>query len=392
VSERGDPALLGRLRSGDDRTFAVEVAGDVAFLSLDGEGLRVVDFSDPTAPFVPTDGESATRIGGLHLAGDYLYGTSVHALDIYDVSDWVAGTASPAAPAVIGSFAGWGSEISDVQVDGDLAAVRLNIDGLRLLDVADPTNPVAPAGGLGGDFGGAARAIALGSGVVYAAEGNDLQVVDISTPHTPVELALVSAIGFSADEAALASDTLFLAGGTELVAFDVSTPATPVELGRLSISGDFGPMVIEGEHLYAGVDPVLEIDVADPANMSVLAGYSIVNGAVDLQVRNGVLVLNDRNAGLVIAQLDRPRLLGTHFEVSPAADITYGVQWPDGIADEDIDCSVSSGSCVVSAHDRVANTASVTWTAPTAVGDHALQVTVGDWISFGNAQAQIRVQ
>ena len=105
------------------------VSGTYAYVADGGDGLRIIDVSDPASPVE---------------AG------------FYDTGDWVEGV------AVSGAYA----YVADLD------------DGLRVIDVSDPASPV----GVGGyDTGGRAVGVVVSGTYAYVADGDDgLRIIDVS--------------------------------------------------------------------------------------------------------------------------------------------------------------------------------------------------------------------
>jgi len=118
------------------------VTGDYAFIYendtaiLDGRGtLRVLDISDETAPteIVADQLDTATSVAGMELVGDYIYASCAGNVTVIDVSEYVAGAATPAAPYEVANYHTQGSPV-DLAVRGDYVyAINVAGDGPPLL-------------------------------------------------------------------------------------------------------------------------------------------------------------------------------------------------------------------------------------------------------------------
>jgi hypothetical protein len=106
-------------------------------------------------------------------------------LRVIDISD-------PAAPFEIGALDTPG-EARDVEVVGDLAYVADGGSGLRVVDVSNPASPVE-IGFL--DTPGSAYDVEVVGGLAYVAYGGSgLRVIDVSNPAHPVELGTYDSSG-----------------------------------------------------------------------------------------------------------------------------------------------------------------------------------------------------
>jgi hypothetical protein len=191
LADPESPERLGTFVHPDLATFGgflhdLYVAGDRAYLNYWNLGMAIVDVSDPTAPelvgnFVGYGEETShsswvTQIGARDVAvhGDEQYGSHVHIVDVTE--------GSVAFLDVLAEYQ-TRPEVSahNVLAAGDLAYVTYYQDGLRVLDLADPANPVKLAHfhtwpGSGPDYGNSFYEGAIGidldktSGTIYVAD------------------------------------------------------------------------------------------------------------------------------------------------------------------------------------------------------------------------------
>jgi len=87
------PTLLGKFGDSYNRSTGVYVSGNIAYVADGGDGLEIIDVSDPTNP------------------------------------------------ALLGRFGDDYNYSRDVYVSGNIAYVADGEDGLEIIDVSDPTNP-----------------------------------------------------------------------------------------------------------------------------------------------------------------------------------------------------------------------------------------------------------
>ncbi len=159
-------------------TNAVAAQGDYAYIG-EGPQLTILEVSNPA---------SATVIGKTQLFPDFVYGLAVSSgyayvadsgagLRIIDVSD-------PAAPFEAGSFDTPGSA-RDLTVLGSYAYVADVTEGLRIIDVSDPTAPFEVGFY---DTPGYAYVVAVVSSYAYVADyDGGLRIIDVSDPTAPYE-------------------------------------------------------------------------------------------------------------------------------------------------------------------------------------------------------------
>ncbi len=131
------PALLGTFQPKGD-VFGLTVVGSTVYLHDEGEGVIVVDASDPA---------NAVRLGNVHsprwltkedLAGDLLYASDRwNGFTILDVSDPLYVPMHP-----IGVYQSTATDNWGIDVQAGLAYLGAGTGGLEIVDVSDPSAPV----------------------------------------------------------------------------------------------------------------------------------------------------------------------------------------------------------------------------------------------------------
>jgi hypothetical protein len=130
----------------EDVTVNVQRRGTTAYVVRYGDGLRIVDLSDPSAPAelghaevalpdeeIWNDVKLREGPGGEVFA---LVASSRRGVVVLDVSD-------PAAPVEVTSFPPAPTNVHTLALDGDRAYLAdVSLGGLRIYDVADPAAPV----------------------------------------------------------------------------------------------------------------------------------------------------------------------------------------------------------------------------------------------------------
>jgi hypothetical protein len=144
------PVRLGGFQHAGEILHDLWVRGDRAYLSWWDAGMLVVDVSDPTAPtelgafagYGETSNHSSavTRIGDLDVAvtGDEQYGAHVYVVDVTE--------GAPGFPRQLGQ---WQTRpevsVHNLMAIGDRAYLTHYQDGVRVLDLTDPTTPTLVA-------------------------------------------------------------------------------------------------------------------------------------------------------------------------------------------------------------------------------------------------------
>jgi hypothetical protein len=145
ISDPAHPTQVGFFE-GTFNISGLVAVGSTLYLSSFSDGLRVLDVSDPAHPLEIGAFEALPHADGVAVAGDYAYVAVDKSLWVIDVSDG----ANPIEVGVYhapGTFTDWATGVS-VTVAGDIVyiangsgAVAKRHDGLRVIDVSDPSSP-----------------------------------------------------------------------------------------------------------------------------------------------------------------------------------------------------------------------------------------------------------
>ncbi len=231
-------------------TQIVATEGEYAYVFGLGEGLKVIDISNPHEPGVVGDIDLSVHGGSLVVQGGYAYlaESSTHpvGLQIVDVT-------TPGAPEERGSV-DLADFASGVAVQGVYAYVANWSLGLQVVDVTNPAMPVVV-----GNLPTTYRAIGVAVQGSYAyvscsatyAHGQVL-VVDISTPETPTLIGS-TVTPDNAPDIVVQGDYAFVACGDEgLLVVDVSIPSSPSIILTVEDCTDVDNVAINGNLLFAG--------------------------------------------------------------------------------------------------------------------------------------------
>ena len=273
----GGPARLVGFLPAIGLSHDVAVNGSVAYVATDKWGLSLVDISNPDSPkllgasplsfdgsLVAVSGSVAAVVGsrtfydtnssppvvqtvsGLYflnvavssnvrvlsvlennviyddvaISGHYAVVACWDGLRIFDIAD-------PSNPILISTFttlsSAWG-----VTVSGNYAYVACRLAGVQIVNISNPYLPVAAGSVV---TSGAARSVAVEDTLACVGTGNSLDLIDVSNPSVPVRLGSVAT---TAGKVKLKNHIAYVAaGGQGLVLVDVRNPALPIQFGAL---------------------------------------------------------------------------------------------------------------------------------------------------------------
>jgi hypothetical protein len=206
--------------------------------------------------------------------------------------------------------------LQDLQVVGDMAYVAAGTDGLYLVDVSSPSQPVRR-----GTFNtaGNATCVEVSDGVAYVADGTSgLQVIDVRDPSTPVrrggigasvagnratQVRVVDQVGYVIEMGSAFPPVSVL----RVLDLTTLTPIRP--LGILSLRSDPFQLAVDGR--IAGVvtrDEAMVVDASHPSNPVVIARLPSVSAFSTVSLEGGYLFAESKewNEGTQIFDLSNP--------------------------------------------------------------------------------------
>lgn len=180
----------------------------------------------------------------------------------------------------------------------------VNIKG----NIVTPT--LASTLNFGAGFGG--MDVVVSDQYAYVINGDDgLRIVDISDPVNPVTVGHENSNPFSANSVAVVGNYAYVTYQDGMYAIDITDPSNPQLLGAGGV-GAGGPIAIAGNYAYVVDDFVgfTSIDISDPNNLRVLDTVDSPAGnlnGIDIQGKYAYIV--DRDNGLLIIDISDPKNL-----------------------------------------------------------------------------------
>jgi hypothetical protein len=249
-------------------------------------------------------------------------------------------------------FFNTGIQTSDVAVVG--AYVYLvggpdSTNGLRVISVVDPTNPVEVGAFHSGRSG---RSICTVEDYAYVGDEDGLAILDVSEPTNPFEVGYLSCCTYSVISVAVNDDYAYIVSFLDAMRIiDVSDPTNPTEVGNepghlwdVAVSGDYAylasmsgylrvidvsdhtdpvlvgalravphpsleAVAVSGSYAYLahGYDGGLRvIDITDPTNPSEVGWTWTDDHAYDLSVSGDYVYVADYYGGLRVFHISDP--------------------------------------------------------------------------------------
>ena len=360
------PVFLGSATT-LDRNYELAVSGELILAAQADYGLRC--FSAGGSQLDVDIVELGHYSEGLHgavtdvdLTGNLLVtAATAPSLATYDVTD-------PESPVLLGSIHDHvpgepDTRCFEMEVQGNLAFLRCSEDGntsLRVIDIADPANPVELA-----VVPGRYMRTRLSGMVGFSRIGGDpdeIHIHDFADPSSPELLANIRTPDWKTH--VVADNLLLVAMGDDLVVFDVSDPRHPVERGRVDLQWSHSTFIAEATivedvayitmRLTNQQNEMRMVEFGDPDNPVAHVGPVPGNEPWSIDSDGEFLYLATGPGGTEVYSLDiplAPELVGQH-----AAGLwSWGVNAGSGIfgvANSEAGVFVYSNDLVVTAIDE----------------------------------------
>ena len=307
-------------------------AGTYALVaSVYDDGIQIIDITDPSNPAATAsvaDMAGFTRLVGARGITTVTDGTSTYALvaSYWDSSVQIINVTDPFNPATVVSATDGMGGFDELDGAADIVAVTIGArtyalvasyadDGVQIIDVTDPSSPAATASVTDGEGGfdelaGACgiAAVTIGSStyaLVSSYTDDGIQIINITTPSSPVAVSSVSDRVGGFDELAGAS-------GITAVTIDSSTYAL------VASEYDSGVQIID---ITNASDPVAVSSVSDGRDgFDELAGARGIT-AVTIGSSTYALVASATDGGVQVIDITNPS--------SPAA-VASAIDGEDG--------------------------------------------------------------
>lgn len=159
------------------------------------------------------------------------------------------------------------------------------------------------------DTPGTASGIALADTYAYIPDGaSGLQIVDVSTPSTPVLIGSIDTAGEAVDVAVMDHFAFVAEGGTGLQIFDISTPSAPKLVGSLDTPGNAQEIVVSGHYAFvaAGTSGLQIIDIGQPDSPVLVGTLESSAGISDVSVSGRYAYVVEGSSGLRIVDVITP--------------------------------------------------------------------------------------
>jgi len=281
---------------------AVAVSGNYAYLH-EGMRLTVFDASSQGNPQYLSNLHFGRPIDKIFADGSLLY------VCTWDSALYVVDASNPASLSIIGHvpFADTLGNFEDITVVNHIAYAADIFNGLRIIDVQDPYNPVEIA-----SYDTMARGIDVVGSTAYVVDGFRLRILNVAQPSSPQEIGTYHAMHFPLKVAVQGNYAYVLSAGASdtLHVLDVSNPGNITLASSLNFgsSADFWDLKISGTNVYIanGSEGLSVVDISDPLNPTLMGSFDTEYQALDLALLGNYVYLASMNDNLKVIDVSNP--------------------------------------------------------------------------------------
>lgn len=274
--------------------MGVDVKGNYAYVVSDfgiEDSLFIIDVSDPTNPVRVGERKTLSALS-IDVVGNFAY-TGGSKIEVWDITD-------PLNPFKTDELAA--GNLLSIFVSGSIAFITTTGQFVNSFDVSDPTN-ISKIGNTLDLGSGPVNDVYVDGALAYVVnEDNGMFVVDVGDLLNKIIVDTVLTPGvasgiFVADDRAYVAD-----GANGLSIIDVINPPNPAETGNYNTLGFAKDVVVDGNFAYVADDilGMRVIYVSDNANPAELGYYDPGGQSEDIVFTNNLIYVADRAKGLVI--------------------------------------------------------------------------------------------
>lgn len=285
-------------------------------------------YPDPRAPYSWTDYPvfAAVRSLAMNQSDDLLF-----------VGYAYSSTKRQAGLEIVRHVSGIYTSLADVEMwtPQDLVSVGTYLfvadgeEGVKILDVEDPENPITIAHY---ETGSSANGITVDGDVAYVANEDMLLVLDVSDPENPVEITRVILNG-KAWKVEVSDDYLYVADQIRgLRVFDISTPDYIYEVGYYEVPS-VNDVVVYNDAVYITAEDygMFSLEFTPPSGVTTCGGTCTVYDGSTMTISNGEMfivssqgTLNLEPGGEIVVEAGGILTVQGHFDQSGVLTLQPG--------------------------------------------------------------------
>lgn len=321
VTDPQSPTQTGRYDLGG-ATSALALDNDELYIPSFGfdtgyfNDLIVLDISNPKNPTKKSSYELPMALGQYQPALDMVAASGYLYLCLTDGIFQIEDISNPNEPRTAGVYDTF-LLAHGIVISGDTAYVA-DVRGLKLVDVQNPMNAHV------GNFvttPGYAEGVAVKDSYAYVADRSEgMRIIDISGPGNPVEVGSFTDGLVNVRSVAVAGDYAYLTDWQGMAIVNISDPQHPYQESRFAMTSSAIDVSVDGSYVYIAQDSGSEIEggmrvvnVSDPAHPTDAGFYptSAERQAIQVVVRDDLAYLVSGAVEIIdVSYPTQPELIG----------------------------------------------------------------------------------
>ena len=226
---------------------------------------------------------------------------------------------APALKCILNNPDGYYSEFC---ISGNYAYVTRYDEGLDIIDISNPQNPILVGNYV--DAGSKYWGVAVVGNYAYLANNNKLQIIDITNKTSPTPISSCSTT-IEAYNIQISGNHAFILGHASLESIDISNVNTPILKNKCSFVTSASDFYLLNKYIYVANESAgLQIvDISDPDTPTLAGICDTPGGAKGVYASGNYAYIADNNSVQIIdiTDKDEPIIVGNTTEEIDATKI-----------------------------------------------------------------------
>jgi len=239
--------------------------------------------------------------------------TTINHMDIANTntSGWGGGEIKSGCqkPSVVGALDTIGNAYS-VDIKGDYAYIATQDNGLQVVNINDPTNPILVGTCPTYDK---AYDVFISGNLAYLADytgdisGNNFLVIDVTNPSSPFILSDCATSDVTRSVYVEGNYAYVANGPSGLTVVNITDPYNPINEGVLDTDGIVYDVVVEGNYAYVadGSNGLNIVNITNPTQPELVSNYVTSSLAVKIKIEGNYAYVVDTD-GLFVINITNP--------------------------------------------------------------------------------------
>ncbi|NHJ48755.1 MAG: hypothetical protein FK733_13300 [Asgard group archaeon] len=268
-------SLISNIEKSFRSASSVDVQGNFAYLAADDDGLVIVNITNTANPQIVSIYRQE-NVNNVKVQGNFAYitGGYYNGLEIIDIFD-------PSNPRKVGQHTK--TYYLDLWIDGSIAYLVSDINGLRVCNISNPSEPVE-IGRIGAGTSSSVSIFVKDKLVFTGERYGGMNIYDCSDPIHPKLLGKYRDSSYRIDDICISNDCAYLADFQGVVVVNIKNLENPVfqyyfmvnALGDIAVQDDF--LFVSSSTLGIKIYELNE--VGNPEFVTVFYGY--YSSAIDI--------------------------------------------------------------------------------------------------------------